>query len=198
MQKAAPVSTPSDLGMANLRIHSHRKILWLLAAAALLSGFTNLFRPNIGPVGEKHRPTLEAVWAQPEIGDGAFWKIYVRASDPDGDLDKVSVFFGQLGATYPPSTLIVPASQRKGINGAALIWALLNGHGATSTIYGTAEIHVEDRAGNVSNSKTVAFQVLQQELEDKGEPPAGFKRLANLGNLDFPLQRDGGLKGASN
>ncbi len=70
-------------------------LAFLLLAGTATDAFP--IRPREGPVGEEHRPVVEAIAAQNEIGNGYLWKIYVRASDPDGDLDKIQVMFSQLG-----------------------------------------------------------------------------------------------------
>ncbi|MEE9275772.1 MAG: hypothetical protein V3V62_10730, partial [bacterium] len=60
----------------------------ILAAACtlLLAGcaefWEQAYRPDFGPVGKKHRPVLDTVWAQSEIGEGYLWHIYLRAHDP--------------------------------------------------------------------------------------------------------------------
>ncbi len=174
-----------------MKFNALRKGLSLLATFVILAGFSgpfSLYRPNFGPVGEDHRPVLEAAWAQSEFGDGAMWKICVRASDPDGDLDKVFITIDQLGGTYPGEFIIVPESQRKTTNGAVLFWAYVKGFSTSPIICGTAQIHVEDRAGNMSDSRTIEFTVLLIGPKDKGDLPPGFKRNVILGQMDFPLQ----------
>ncbi len=174
-----------------MKINKFRKQTMILTAFLFLAGCGGpvyFIRPNVGPVGEIHRPTLEAVWAQPEFGDGALWKIYVRASDPDGDLDKVFIAFDQLGGTYPGEHLIIPPSQRKRMNGAVLVWAYVKGFSADPSIHGTTYIHVEDRAGNISDSKTFEFTVLAVGPGDKGEAPPSFEKNVSLGQVDFPIQ----------
>ena len=154
----------------------------------------NFIRPNEGPVGPKHAPVLEAVYAQPEIGDGSNWKVYVRASDPDGDLDKIFIGFQQPGAWWAPQFLILPKSQRKELNGAVFYWATVRGSGYANTIYASAQIHVEDRAGNRSETRAIQFVVLQDGTKDKNQPPAGFKKVV-VGQMDFPLLTESALVG---
>ncbi len=153
------------------------------------AGVFEFIRPDFGPVGEKHRPAVEAVAAQDEIEDGAIWKIYIRATDPDGDSDKVQITFSQLGTgMYSPEILILPTPQRRRTNGAVRIWASLVGGGSTDTIYGTAEVRVIDRAGNISGAKTLEFRVTGFDTSGAFVPPAGFDTSVLLGDMDFPLQ----------
>jgi hypothetical protein len=146
-------------------------------------------------VGKAHEPVLEVIAAQTEIRDGYIWKIYIRATDPDGDLDKIQVTFGQLGAaSYSPDTIYFD-KKAASLNGAISVWASLQGGGAGGTIYGTVEVLVEDRAGNMSNSKTMEFEVQTFGPKDTFAPPPGINANTNLGQVDFPLQTDSALVG---
>lgn len=166
----------------------------LLAAGGASAFFSFLLPPREGPTGEKHTPVIEAVAAQKEIRDGELWKIYIKATDPDGDLDRIQITFSQLGGTYVPD-LIMQDKKSKDLNGALLVWARLNGSGGSSTIYGTAEIRVEDRAGNLSKPQFLEFEVLSHGPPDTFTPPAGFDAATHLGQAEFPLQTDGDLAG---
>ena len=174
-----------------MKINKLRKQTVIVATFFSLAGCGGpmyVIRPNVGPVGEKPRPTLEAVWAQSEFGDGALWRIYVRANDPDGDLDKVFISFDQLGGTHPGEHLIIPPSQRKRMNGAVLIMARVKGFNTDPSIHGSTYIHVEDRAGNISNSKTFEFTILAIGPGDIGEAPPSFEKNVSLGQAGFPIR----------
>ncbi len=159
----------------------------LFLAGTPATGF-EIFRPKVGPTGEKHRPVVIAIDAQREFGDGTLWKIYVRASDPDGDLDKIQVTFSASPGMYAPDLFVLPKSQRKEVNGAILVWARLNGDGSTDDIYGKVEIRAEDRAGNLSEPKKLQFTVQEYGMYDEFVPPSGFDRNVVLGQVEFPLE----------
>jgi hypothetical protein len=159
----------------------------LLPVGSTVSGY-ELFRRKQGPVGEKHTTVVEALDAQREIGDGTLWRIYLRASDPDGDLDRVQITFFSSPGMYAPEQLILPASKQKQANGAILIWARLNGGDSTTDIYGEIEIRVEDRAGNLSNPKKLEFTVQEYGMYDEFVPSAAFNRDVVLGQAQFPLE----------
>ncbi len=170
---------------------------WILGAALLLltgggaqalSSF--ILPPEEGPVGKQHEPTVQAIAAQTEIRDGAFWKIYVKATDPDGDLDKIMVTFGQLGASVYSPDILYQDKRTKTLNGHILVWARLNGGGATDTIYATVEITAIDRAGNISDSKTMEFEVQQFGPNDSFVPPPIFDASNRIGQSEFPLESD--------
>ncbi len=169
-------------------------VVILMAAGGASAFFSFLLPPREGPVGEKHTPVIEAVAAQKEIRDGNLWKIYIRATDPDGDLDRIQITFEQFGGTYMPD-LIMQDKKSKTLNGALLVWAALNGGGGSGTIYATAEIRVEDRAGNLSEPQFLKFEVQTFGPPDTFAPPAGFDAATHLGQAEFPLQTDSSLAG---
>jgi hypothetical protein len=174
--------------------------LFALVAAILVwagstpSGFGFLLPPREGPVGEKHRPIVEAIAAQNDIREGSLWKIYLRASDPDGDLDKIFVSFSQLGADFTPD-LLPQKTKVQVMNGYILVWAKLEGGAATSDIYGQVDIRVEDRAGNYSEPKIMSFTLGQYGQADRFVPPAEFNSTNSLGQAEFPLLADDLLVG---
>ncbi len=152
-----------------------------------VSGF--LIPQREGPVGEKHRPVVDAIAAQNEIREGNLWKIYLRASDPDGDLDKIHVSFSQLGGDFTPDLLPQKTTARK-MNGYILVWAILNGGSSAGDIYAEVDIRVEDRAGNMSQPKNLEFTLRQFGKEDRYVPPSRFNATNSLGQADFPLQTE--------
>ncbi len=162
--------------------------LFTAGTAALASGF--ILAPREGPSGDKHRPTVEAIEAQTEIGDGNLWKIYIRASDPDGDLDKLYVTFSQPGVGSFSPALLVQKTKVKSLNGFIIVWAQLKGGGSSGDIYADVEIRAEDRAGNMSEPKTMEFTVLQYGGEDRFAPASGFDTGNFLGQPDFPLETE--------
>jgi hypothetical protein len=169
--------------------------LFLLIAGTMAPAFAIYFQPREGPVGDEHRPVVEAIAAQNEIGHGHVWKIYVRASNPDGDLDKIQVTFSQVGAGIFAPDLLAQKSKNKNLNGYILVWSRLNGGGPTSDIHAEVDIRTEDRAGNLSEPKKMAFTVREIGKKDEFDPPAEFNKSVNLGQAEFPLQTDEGLVG---
>ncbi len=170
-----------------------------VALSLLLAGCAEyeFYRPNMGPVGERHRPALEAVWAQSEIGYSQLWRIYVRATDPDADLDKVWVTFSRYGGTYPGEFLILPAAQRRQTNGYVQVWVRMRGESGLREPFlpARAQVRVEDRAGNMSDARAFEFTVVNGMAPDKGQPPDGFAREAKLGELRFTIERLGAGNG---
>jgi len=168
---------------------------FIVAAASLLivsgcglNGF--ILPPREGPVGKKHQPVIRAIAAQTEISIGHLWKIYIHATDPDGDIDQIYVSFAQPGDSYPSLPLVL-SRPLKEINGAVLIWTTLAGTGfQMGAIYASAEIRVEDRAGNMSEPKTIEFTLGSFDPEDKFVPPPPFAKDIVYGQVEFPIQSE--------
>ncbi len=158
-----------------------------------VSGF--LIPQREGPVGEKHRPVIRAIAAQNEIGIGHLWKIYIHATDPDGDIDQIYVYFAQPGGSYTSIPLVLRRPVKE-INGAVLTWTTLAGSGfQMGAIYASAEIRVEDRAGNISEPKTIEFTLDSFGPKDKFVPPPPFVKDLVYGQVDFPIQSEDDLVG---
>ena len=169
--------------------------IFLLAAGSAKAFLPFILPPQEGPVGKAHEPVIEAVSAQKEIGIGELWKIYIRASDPDGDVDKIYVSFSQLGDDYISLPLLLDRPMKK-IQGSVLTWTTLASSSTqTGVIYGTAEVWVEDRAGNVSESKSFEFTLDPFGPEDKFVPLTALARGPVYGQVDFPLRSDEDLAG---
>ncbi len=168
----------------------------LLLAGACVSNGGFILPPREGPVGKRHRPSVVAVAAQTEIGIGYLWKIYLRAADPDDDLDKIYIVFAQLGhGGYPPEPVLLRGPVRE-INGAILTWTVLSGSGNQSgPLYGSAEIWVEDRAGNTSEPKVFQFTLDTFGSRDEYIPPPSFNADIVYGQVTFPIQSDDDLVG---
>ena len=164
----------------------------VLACLVVLGGCAGFYRPQEGPVGEVHRPRLEAVWAQKEIGFSQMWRIYVRAADPDGDLDKVWLTFTRFGATYAGTFTYLPESQRRTANGYIQMWAMPRGglNLGDLPIYATVEIRMEDRAGNQSDPIVFPFVLLSAPVQEGIEPPAGFAREARLTDMNMDMDME--------
>ncbi len=153
----------------------------LVLFAGILAGCAH---PASGPVGETHRPRLEAVWAQPAFAYGHRWKIYIRASDPDGDLDKAWFSFSGYAAV---ATVRFLEGKTKRANGYVETQVdLIGGHPKISNKTGDLSIVVEDQAGNVSPSKSLDFNVYEGGETERTNPPEGFAVSIKLGEFDFP------------
>ncbi len=161
---------------------------WLFAATAsflILSGCVSALE---GPVGKKHQPVIQAVAAQNEIGTDYPWKIYIHATDPNGDMDKIYVTFEQTSGMYSGYPLVLSQPVLE-INGAVMTMTQLDGTGFHSgELSASVEIRVEDRAGNMSEPKSISFRVGPYGPEDKFTPPPPMNKDIVYGQVHFPIR----------
>ncbi|MCX5907386.1 MAG: hypothetical protein NTY64_09420 [Deltaproteobacteria bacterium] len=63
-------------------------------------------------------PVIHQSFAAKQIRLGDTWKIYLQASDPDGDMKTIVCTIDQAGAgTYPASYTSIPEDQRRELSG---------------------------------------------------------------------------------
>ncbi|MBU2547105.1 MAG: hypothetical protein KKB20_01720 [Proteobacteria bacterium] len=76
-----------------------RLAVLLLAAGIVVPACAGLTRPPA--IGDRP-PVIGAVFASPTVVYGQTWQIFIKASDPDGDLDEVLFSIQQAGRLYNP------------------------------------------------------------------------------------------------
>ena len=71
-----------------------------------------------GEVSGKSLPVITAAFASKELIPGHTWKVYLKSSDPDGDMQYiVSVVYQPGGGDYPVSRTRIREGNRKELNG---------------------------------------------------------------------------------
>ncbi len=127
-------------------------------------------------------PKLEKIWAPAEINSGDLLKIYLKASDPTGDMKFLLVTAGGAGITKPVGFVMIRL--KKGIG------KDLNGYvywdSSRSTVKEgstTVEIIVEDRKGNESEAKSVNIKMVTRGAKEE-KPPADFQEV-EIGPIDI-------------
>ena len=119
-------------------------------------------------------PVLEKIWCSPEVTSGSLVKIYVKATDPEGDMRWVVVTAGR--GTQPVGSVPVRLSKemRKELNG-YLYW---DSRGAAmKETSGTVQILIEDWKGNESETKSLTVKLVPKGAKVE-KPPADFKEVA--------------------
>ena len=144
-----------------------RKGILLAAAMLVLMGSSMAFAQDKTPV-------LQEVWAPSEINFGDLLKVYVRATDPDGDMRWIVVSAGRGTQPAGATEIRLTKPYRAEVNG-YLFW---DSHKAASeNTSGMAWIAIEDWKGNESATKSVAVKVVPKGAKEQ-KPPAGFKEVA--------------------
>lgn len=133
-----------------------------------------------------NKPKIEEVFAARWVTPRETWKIYINASDPDGDLKYFQVSLWVPGGIMTPVRLDLEPDQSKTISG---YLTLYTGDLPLSILrFGSSEltlsVALEDRAGHVS--ERAVFPVTLILGAKKEEPPAGKFKEQFLGNV--PVQ----------
>ena len=135
----------------------------------------------------QHAPVLEKIWVSPEVNYGSLLKVYIKASDSEGDMRWVVVTAGR--DTHPVGSVPVRLGKvmRKDLNG--YIYWDTNKVGLPKEISGTVQVLIEDWKGNESEAKSVPVKLVLKGAKVE-KPPADFKEVA-IGPvmLETDLQR---------
>jgi len=120
-------------------------------------------------------PKLEKIWAPAEFNFGSMLKIYVKASDPTGEMKFLNVTAGGGGITKPVGFMITRLKKGSGkeLNG-YIYWD--SSRAAVTSGSMTVEIMVEDRKGNESETKSVEIKMVTKGAKAE-KPPAEFQEV---------------------
>ena len=124
----------------------------------------------------KESSVITETFASKQLRPGDTWKIYLKASDPGGDMHKIVAVVNQPGlGPYPAAYTKIPEGNNKELSG----YIYLN----TSGPYGTGwqnflsfsvTIQIQDRAGHFS--EPVSFPLsFQSRYTQEPPPPEKFK-----------------------
>ncbi len=137
----------------------------------------------------KHRPPGAPVISQNfacgEISPGETWKVYLRATDPEGDMNRIVCTLHQPGrGTYPACHVQIPKEQRRDLSG----FLYLNTGGGPGLVFVNLalEVQIQDRAGN--SSQTASFSLALNPRSSPQSPPPGAFQEKALGPIMIFLE----------
>jgi hypothetical protein len=118
-------------------------------------------------------PVLEKVWASPVMPNGSLVKIYIKASDPDGDMKWLYISGGVgkqsvLGAV----PIRLKGESTKSLDG-YVYWD--SSRVTAGDVSATAEISVEDAKGNESGAKSITFELKKGKDVKAQKAPSDFQ-----------------------
>ena len=119
-------------------------------------------------------PVLEKIWCSPEVTSGSLVKIYVKATDPEGDMRWVVVSAGKGDKPTGSVPIRLGKDMKKDLNGFVYYDTL---RAPQKNVSGTAYIMIEDQKGNESEVMKVAVKVVAQGAKAE-KPPADFQEVA--------------------
>ena len=159
----------------------------------ILAGFVLAISPGIPGAAEKEgqgvAPQITASFAAPELSPGATWKIFLKASDPNGDMRYIVATVKQAGVgVYPVSFTRIREENRKDLSGYVYLNTFSNSNYNSFLYYGlTLTLWVQDRAGNFSNPVDVPM-TFGSRVEAQQAPPAGTYKDQDLGPIMISLR----------
>jgi hypothetical protein len=116
-------------------------------------------------------PVLEKIWAPAEVDYGKLLKVYIKASDPEGDMRWVTVAGGRGEKPTGAVPIRISKEARKDLNG-FVYWDTRKA--ASHNTSGTVFITIEDWKGNESETKSVAVKIVPKGAKAE-KPPADFQ-----------------------
>jgi hypothetical protein len=143
-------------------------------------------------------PRIDATYAAKYVSPQGVWKVFIKGSDTDGDLQfiNVALWFGRGNMT--PVRMDIAPDQSRTISGfiALNLWELPER--AISSGQLRLLVGLEDRAGHVSERSLLAVGMAMGMPEEP--PPAGVFDERHLGNIPvqfIEIQSIGGMGGAA-
>jgi 6,7-dimethyl-8-ribityllumazine synthase len=136
-----------------------------------------------GEVSGKSLPVITAAFASKELIPGHTWKVYLKASDPDGDMQYiVSVVYQPGWGDYPVSRTRIREENGKELDGYIYLNTLvIGGYEFEDFFTYTLTVQVQDKAGHYS--KPVEFSVTFNHRAVQEPPPAGVFKEQALGPI---------------
>jgi hypothetical protein len=141
----------------------------------------------------KASPIIHQSYAANQIWPGDTWKVYLIASDPDGDMKNLVCTIDQPGVgTYPVSMIRIAEGRKKELSG----YIFLNTQSLEDLTFVnlTLTVQVQDMAGHYSQPAT--FPLLLTGTGQQEPPLPGAFQEVNLGPIMIRLRtihNDSGL-----
>jgi hypothetical protein len=127
-------------------------------------------------------PVITNSFAAQKIRAGDLWKIYLEASDPDGDMKTIVCSIDQPGVSYPSSFTRIREGQRKNLSG----YIFLTTKPGINLVNLTLNVQIMDEAGHYS--APVSFRLVFGSKAKQENPPSGVFKENELGPINIDLQ----------
>jgi hypothetical protein len=133
----------------------------------------------------KNPPVIDQSFAADQLKPGDPWKIYLLASDPNGDMETIIAAVEQAGiGSYPVSFTKIKEENGKELSG----YVFLNTRGYDFLFNQelTVSIQIRDKAGH--SSKSVTHSVVLSSRQTQKSPPSGVFKEKDLGSIMVTLR----------
>ena len=156
---------------------------------------------SMGSLEEKEQkygksiPVITQSFASPTIRPGVTWKVYLKASDPDGDMKNLYAEVFQYGlGSYPLGITKIPEGSDKDLSG----FFYLNTGSETGFHFKNliVTVHIQDKAGHFS-APAVFPLAFNGAAAGQPSPPTGVFQEKDLGPIMVTLRasNDGSHEG---
>jgi hypothetical protein len=139
-------------------------------------------------------PVIVQSFASPQVRPGDNWKVYLNASDPNGDMRDIVAVIEQTGVgSYSASYTRVKTENRKDFSG----YIYLSTTGPSPIVLNWVNLklilHVRDMAGHFSEPVVLPLSFSTRAMQSP--PPEGLYKEQNLGPIMTQLRTlDGGSR----
>lgn len=133
-------------------------------------------------------PVIHQSFASPQISPGRIWKVYLKASDADGDMKEFVCTIHQPGVgIYPVSIIRIKEGNQKELSG--FLFLTISAFRNLELLELTLTVQIQDRAGQFS--KPLEFPLSINSRYAQEPPPAGVFQENNLGPIMIQLRTVG-------
>ncbi len=141
------------------------------------------------PLAPPSLPVITQFFASPKLRPGQTWRVYLIASDRDGEMQNIVCTIDQPGVgTYPVSIIRIDFDKRKELNG--YIYLATSTFERLHNVSLTLTVQIQDMAGRYS--KPVEFPLSLNDLYQQEPPPPGTFQENDLGPIMIVVH---GLRG---
>jgi len=167
-----------------------RKTIAALAILFLMMGYIALAEAQEKPGAA---PVITQAFAAKEIRPGETWKIYLNASDPNGDMKNIfAVVYQQGVGPYPASLIRVKEQNQKELSGYIYLWTSTPWH-PMDYVNLSVTVQIQDKTGNFSEPAVFLLSLTPRGSQEA--PPQGVFKEQELGPIMVKLKTIDGADG---
>ena len=141
--------------------------------------------PQAPRMDEKATPVITQSFASQQVSTGDTWKIYLKASSPNGEMKRIYAEINQPGGIPYPVTIIgIKKENAKELSGYITL-STTNADSPMDGVHLTLTIHVQDRSGNLSHPVVSPLSIDSRSTQEA--PPQGVFKEQTLGAVMVTL-----------
>lgn len=166
-------------------------------ALVLATGWA-MFEPRTAKTaaGKKAPPVIVQSFASKELRPGDVWKVYLKASDPEGKMKYIFATISQPGViAYPISIIRIKGENQKELSGYIYLNTTPAAQSNFFNLSLTLTVNIKGAGGF---SQPAVFPLTFEAQPTPGAPPDGAFKEQNLGPISVTLQTVGGGGGQQN